>query len=78
MLKKPSDILEFRTIWISDIPLGTRGCKARELLQFLKYARSDKLFLGGNGATMDQLKADYPTVTFFGMKDKGRTAFLLQ
>ena len=27
---------EYRTIWISDIHLGTRGCKAEFLLDFLR------------------------------------------
>ena len=27
----------YRTIWISDIHLGTRGCKAEFLLDFLKH-----------------------------------------
>jgi hypothetical protein len=27
----------YRTIWLSDIHLGTRGCKAEFLLDFLKH-----------------------------------------
>lgn len=38
----------FRTIWISDIHLGTRGCKAEILLDFLKYTESDTLYLVGD------------------------------
>lgn len=38
----------FRTIWISDIHLGTRGCKAEFLLDFLKYTESDTLYLVGD------------------------------
>jgi len=37
-----------RTIFISDIHLGTRGCKADFLLDFLKHTESDKLFLVGD------------------------------
>jgi UDP-2,3-diacylglucosamine pyrophosphatase LpxH len=37
-----------RTIWISDIHLGTRGCKADLLNQFLKAHRCDNLFLVGD------------------------------
>src|ERR1700761_3998827 len=28
---------QYRTIWISDVHLGTRGCKAEFLLDFLRY-----------------------------------------
>lgn len=38
----------FRTIWISDIHLGTRGCQAEQLLAFLKYAESEYLILVGD------------------------------
>lgn len=38
----------YRTIWISDIHLGTRGCKADLLLEFLKHTESDRLYLVGD------------------------------
>jgi len=38
----------FRSIWISDIHLGTRGCKAEFLLSFLKYHESEYLYLVGD------------------------------
>ncbi|MBF0326314.1 MAG: UDP-2,3-diacylglucosamine diphosphatase [Alphaproteobacteria bacterium] len=38
----------FRAIWISDIHLGTRGCKAEYLLEFLKQTESDILYLVGD------------------------------
>jgi UDP-2,3-diacylglucosamine pyrophosphatase LpxH len=37
-----------RTIWISDIHLGTSGCKAEFLLDFLKCNESDTLYLVGD------------------------------
>ena len=37
-----------RTIWISDIHLGTPGCKADFLLDFLKWNESDTLYLVGD------------------------------
>jgi UDP-2,3-diacylglucosamine pyrophosphatase LpxH len=40
--------LRYRTIWISDIHLGTRGCKAEFLLDFLKFTESDTLYLVGD------------------------------
>jgi len=39
---------KYRTIWISDIHLGTRGCKAEHLLDFFKHTESDTLYLVGD------------------------------
>ncbi|HET6757355.1 MAG TPA: UDP-2,3-diacylglucosamine diphosphatase, partial [Burkholderiales bacterium] len=33
--------LKYRAIWISDIHLGSKGCKAEFLLDFLKSTESD-------------------------------------
>lgn len=38
----------YRTIWISDVHLGTRGSKAEILLDFLKNNDSDYLYLVGD------------------------------
>jgi UDP-2,3-diacylglucosamine pyrophosphatase LpxH len=38
----------FRTIWISDLHLGTPGCQAAALLDFLKRTECDTLFLVGD------------------------------
>jgi len=38
----------WRTIWLSDIHLGTPGCKAEFLLDFLKHNESDELYLVGD------------------------------
>ena len=38
----------YRTIWISDVHLGTRGCKAEFLLDFLKHTESEYLYLVGD------------------------------
>ncbi|MEM7652864.1 MAG: hypothetical protein AAF220_06775, partial [Pseudomonadota bacterium] len=40
--------IHFRTIWISDIHLGTKGCKADLLLDFLRVTESDTLYLVGD------------------------------
>ena len=37
--------LKFRTIWISDMNLGTLGSHATDLLHFLKHTRSETLYL---------------------------------
>lgn len=38
----------YRTIWISDLHLGSTQCQADVLLDFLKYNDSDKLYLVGD------------------------------
>ena len=38
----------YRTIWLSDIHLGTRGCKAEFLLDFLRRTESETLYLVGD------------------------------
>jgi UDP-2,3-diacylglucosamine pyrophosphatase LpxH len=38
----------FRTIWISDIHLGTRGCNARLLIDFLDHVDSETMYLVGD------------------------------
>jgi UDP-2,3-diacylglucosamine pyrophosphatase LpxH len=40
--------MHFRTIWISDIHLGTTGCQADLLLEFLKHTESKELYLVGD------------------------------
>ena len=38
----------YRTIWISDLHLGTRGCKAEFLLDFLRYTEAETIYLVGD------------------------------
>ena len=38
----------YRTIWISDVHLGTRGCQASYLLDFLRTHESETLYLVGD------------------------------
>ena len=38
----------YRTIWISDLHLGSTQCQASVLLDFLKYNESEKLYLVGD------------------------------
>lgn len=40
--------VHYRTIWISDIHLGTPGCQAAALLEFLRTTECDTLFLVGD------------------------------
>lgn len=45
-MKKPP--LRFKTIFISDVHLGTLNCKAKECLHFLKNTRCERLVLNGD------------------------------
>ncbi len=79
---KPHESLRFedqparyRAIFISDIHLGTRGCKADFLLDFLRWNESKHLYLVGDiidgwqlkkGWYWPQLKRRYPRVRWFG------------
>jgi UDP-2,3-diacylglucosamine pyrophosphatase LpxH len=38
----------YRTIWISDVHLGTRGCNAELLIDFLDHTDSDTMYLVGD------------------------------
>jgi UDP-2,3-diacylglucosamine pyrophosphatase LpxH len=38
----------YRAIFISDVHLGTRGCKAEFLLDFLKHTEADQIYLVGD------------------------------
>ena len=38
----------YRTIWLSDIHLGSKGCQAEQLLSFLKNHSCDTLYLVGD------------------------------
>jgi UDP-2,3-diacylglucosamine pyrophosphatase LpxH len=40
--------VRFRAVFISDLHLGTPGCQAEALLDFLKSHRSDYLYLVGD------------------------------
>jgi len=49
----------YRAIWISDIHLGTAGCKADFLLDFLKHHDSQQLYLVGDIIDGWQLKKNW-------------------
>lgn len=46
----------FRSIWISDVHLGTTGCQAARLLEFLRATESQTLYLVGDIIDGWQLK----------------------
>lgn len=49
------DSISYKSIWISDLHLGTKGTSAQELLAFLKHTESDQLFLVGDIIDMWQM-----------------------
>ena len=53
------DPSHYRSIWISDIHLGTPGCKAEFLLDFLKHNESDQLYLVGDVIDGWQLRKNW-------------------
>ena len=46
--RSPEGRRQYRTIWISDIHLGTKGCNAKLLIDFLDSVDSETLYLVGD------------------------------
>ncbi|MEX2454241.1 MAG: UDP-2,3-diacylglucosamine diphosphatase [Rhodospirillaceae bacterium] len=44
----PEGEFRYRAIWISDVHLGTRGCKADYLIEFMRQTESQYLYLVGD------------------------------
>lgn len=51
--KKPK---QHRTLWISDVHLGTRNCQARALLDFMAHNEAETVYLVGDIIDGWQLK----------------------
>jgi len=49
----------YRTIWISDVHLGTRACRAELLLDFLRHHDADLIYLVGDIVDGWQLKKSW-------------------
>lgn len=49
----------FRTVWISDVHLGTRACKAEYLLDFLEHTECEQLYLVGDMIDFWNLKSGW-------------------
>ena len=56
---EPLASMRFRAVWISDIHLGTPGCQAHALLDFLRCVESEHLFLVGDIIDGWQLKRSW-------------------
>ena len=46
----------FRTLWVSDIHLGTRASRAAELLRFLTSVEADRIYLVGDIIDLERMK----------------------
>jgi UDP-2,3-diacylglucosamine pyrophosphatase LpxH len=49
----------FRALFISDVHLGSRGCQAEQLLDFLRYHDADSIYLVGDIVDGWQLKSSW-------------------
>jgi UDP-2,3-diacylglucosamine pyrophosphatase LpxH len=49
----------FRALFISDVHLGTRGCQAERLLDFLRYHEADVIYLVGDIVDGWQLRSSW-------------------
>jgi UDP-2,3-diacylglucosamine pyrophosphatase LpxH len=55
----PKTVLRFRTVFISDVHLGFRGCSAEYLLDFLRSIETDTLYLVGDIIDVWSLKKSF-------------------
>jgi UDP-2,3-diacylglucosamine pyrophosphatase LpxH len=46
----------YRALWLSDIHLGTRACRAADLLAFLQEVRAEVIYLTGDIVDLERLK----------------------
>jgi UDP-2,3-diacylglucosamine pyrophosphatase LpxH len=51
--------LQYRTIWLSDVHLGTRACRAGLLLDFLRRTRCETLYLVGDILDLETLRRSF-------------------
>ena len=52
-------VAHYRTLWISDLHLGTPGCQAHALLDFLRHHECETLFLVGDIVDGWQLRSQW-------------------
>lgn len=46
----------YRTLWLSDIHLGTKASRASDLLKFLSHVRADRIYLVGDIVDLERMK----------------------
>lgn len=49
----------FKAIWLSDIHLGSRACRVQLLLDFLRQARCETLYLAGDIIDLESLRRSF-------------------
>jgi UDP-2,3-diacylglucosamine pyrophosphatase LpxH len=49
----------FKTIWLSDVHLGTRACRVQLLLEFLRRTRCETLYLLGDIIDLESLRRSF-------------------
>ena len=49
----------FKTIWLSDVHLGSRACRVQLLLDFLRQTRCDTLYLVGDIIDLESLRESF-------------------
>ncbi len=49
----------FKTIWLSDVHLGSRACRVQLLLDFLRQARCETLYLAGDIIDLESLRQSF-------------------
>ena len=50
---------EFKTIWLSDVHLGSRACRETLLLDFLRSTRCETLYLVGDIIDLESLRSSF-------------------
>lgn len=48
-----------RTVWLSDVHLGSRECRVNLLLDFLRHTHCDELYLVGDIVDLEQLRGSF-------------------
>ena len=59
MLTSARGLRRFRTIFLSDVHLGTKGCQAERLLDFLRHHEADTIYLVGDIVDGWQLRSGW-------------------
>ena len=49
----------FKTVWLSDVHLGSRACRVQLLLDFLRHTRCDTLYLVGDIIDLESLRESF-------------------
>jgi UDP-2,3-diacylglucosamine pyrophosphatase LpxH len=49
----------FKTVWLSDVHLGTRACRVQLLLDFLRQTRCETLYLVGDIIDLESLRGSF-------------------